>query len=184
MRATVLDTETTGLILNRTVRRGMWPEVIEFASVTFDWDTGEELGEYSTLIRPQGSIGEETTKITGITNDMVASSPSFSGVGGRIRQVIEGSSVVLAHHASFDVEMIDMEVEKCNAAPIKWPRVICTIEQTNAMPGKRTGGGYRMNLGDLHENLFGERFEDAHRAEADVRALLRIVMKLRAEGYL
>jgi DNA polymerase III epsilon subunit-like protein len=31
-----------------------------------------------------------------------------------------------------------------------------------------------MSLGDLHEELFGVRFEEAHRAEADTQALVRV----------
>jgi DNA polymerase III epsilon subunit-like protein len=177
MKAVVLDTETTGLIVNRTVRRSVWPEVIEFSSVTFDWETFEELGEYSVLIKPSGSIGEETTKRTRITNEMVANAPAFRGVGDKIKALVETSDVVLAHNASFDVEMLDMEYERINRK-VTWPRTICTVEQTAAI------NGHRMSLSALHEHLFGVKFEDAHRAEADVRALLRCVIRLREDGYL
>jgi len=177
VKATVFDTETTGLILNRTVRQGVWPEVIEFSSATIDWDTCEELGDYTTLIKPAARITEEITKRTGITNDMVFASPQFRDVSDRIKFILEGSDLVIAHNASFDVEMIDMEFEKMRQR-IEWPRSLCTVEQTIGMEGRR------LTLGELHEKLFGMKHEGAHRADADVRALLRCVIRLKEDGYL
>jgi len=177
MKATVFDTETTGLILNRTVRREMWPEVIEFSSVSFDWDTGEELGDYTTLVKPKARITEETTKRNHITNDMVNLAPPFADVADRIRFLLEGSDAVIAHNASFDVEMIDLEFSKMDQL-IQWPRTICTVEQTVDVKGRR------LTLTELYEHLFGGGFEGAHRAEADVRALMKIVLRLREDGRL
>jgi len=178
VKATVFDTETTGLILNRTVRQAMWPEVIEFSSATIDWDTLEELGDYTTLIKPSARITEDTTKVTGITNDMVHTAPSFRDVSERIRWTLESSDLVIAHNASFDVEMLDMQLERLRQPGMKWPRVICTVEQTVGMEGRR------LTLGELHERLFGAKHEGAHRADADVRALLRCVIRLKEDGRL
>jgi DNA polymerase III epsilon subunit-like protein len=35
-----------------------------------------------------------------------------------------------------------------------------------------------MRLGDLHEELLGHRFEEAHRAEADTLALVRVFKEM------
>jgi hypothetical protein len=50
---------------------------------------------------------------------------------------------------------------------VKWPRRICTVEQTQHIKG------FRLNLSGLHEFLFGEKFSGAHRAKVDVAALVR-----------
>jgi DNA polymerase-3 subunit epsilon len=177
LRATVFDTETTGLILNRTVRKAMWPEVIEFSSITFDWVTDEEINDYTTLIKPAAMITDDTTKRTGIDNAMVKDSPPFAEVRELIKNILEVSNLVIAHNASFDVEMIDLEFEKLGEK-IKWPRAICTVELTAGFKGRR------LTLGELHEMLFGLKHEGAHRADADVRALLNVVLRLKGDGYL
>jgi hypothetical protein len=56
--------------------------------------------------------------------------------------------------------------------------VICTIEQSVHYTG------YRMNLGDLHQHLLGEKFSGAHRAREDVEALLRVCVEMRLRGDL
>ena len=41
-----------------------------------------------------------------------------------------------------------------------------------------------MALGDLHEELFGVRFEEAHRAETDTMALLRVFKEMVYRGMI
>lgn len=172
MKALIIDCETTGLILNRTVRQELWPEVIEFASCLIDWNTLEVFNGFSTLIKPSKRVSEEIIKITKITNTMLEDKRPFAEWATLIKSNIEQSDLVIAHNASFDVEMIDMEFERLGIK-IEWPRILCTVEQTISLKG------FRMSLGLIHEHLFGMEHEDAHRAEIDVKALTRVVGELR-----
>lgn len=175
----VFDTETTGLIENMSVRLDRQPEVIEFAGILADLDTGEVLEEKEVLIRPSlGRIDAKIEKITGIDDSMVRDAPAFPAVAADLRALILRSPVVLAHNASFDVDMMTIEFQRLGEEELVWPRAICTVEQSAHYRGNR------MSLGDLHLYLFGERHADAHRAMPDVRALFRIAIEMRKRGDL
>jgi hypothetical protein len=73
--------------------------------------------------------------------------------------------------------MIDLEAKRLNRV-IKWPPLVCTVEQSIHYKG------HRMNLGDLHEHLLGVRFSGAHRAKEDVDALVRCCVEMRKRGDL
>jgi DNA polymerase-3 subunit epsilon len=147
--------------------------------------TGKILNKYHTLIRPSKPLsdkpepgGKKTiTQITGITNEMLTSAPRFKSVAGKIFTIIEKAPVVIAHNLGFDSEMLDIEAERIGRE-IAWPRKICSVEATIAMKGKR------LSLTNLYLELFGEKFEDAHRAENDVNALTQCCIELFKRGML
>jgi DNA polymerase-3 subunit epsilon len=178
VKTLVFDTETTGLIDNHVLRMDRQPEVIEFAGLLVDLDTGEPSEEYETMVRPQRSLDDKIKKITGIVDEDLRDKPRFSEVSSRIKALIEGSQAVLAHNLSFDMEMLDFEFERLGQS-LTWPAIkICTIEQTSHLQG------FRMNLSMLHQHLLGFRHVDAHRAMADVKALLRCAVELRRRELL
>jgi DNA polymerase III epsilon subunit-like protein len=175
MIALLLDCETTGLLINRTVADALLPRIVEFHGSLINFESGEIKveRELDTLVKPAGVIDElsKATEVTGITNAMVRNAPSINEVMPKIEKLIEESPLVIAHNASFDREVIDVEAARLGIA-IKWPRVLCSIEQTMHVKG------HRMSLGELHEHLLKERFVGAHRARADVAALARCVNEM------
>jgi DNA polymerase III epsilon subunit-like protein len=175
MRALLIDCETTCLTLNRTANNVHLPRIVEFhgSMVELTAHGSTLVRELDTLVRPHGSIDEmsKATEITGITNEMVRNAPPIEVVFPRIKEIVEASPLVIAHNASFDREVVDIEAERLKAT-IAWPRVICTVEQTVHLRG------YRLSLSDLHEEFFGAKFAGAHRAKADVAALARIVCEM------
>lgn len=177
MIALIIDTETTDLIFNHSIKLVSQPEMIEYFGALTDLATGERKGEYETLIKPDKPISAKITEITSIDDEMVALAPSFAMVADAIRANIEGAPVVIAHNASFDVEMINIEFERLGQK-IAWPRTICTVEATIHLKG------FRLKLGGLYDHLFGETFKDAHRARPDAEALERICIELFARGEL
>jgi len=176
------DTETTGLISNHVLPLDKQPEVIEFACALVDLKKGKTISTYETLIKPsQYPMNDFVIKDTKtkLSNDLLSDAPTFAKVANGIRSRLEDAPYVLAHNASFDREMIDLEYERIDPRkPIVWPRTICSVEQTAHLKGKR------MNLSDLHLELTGKTFEDAHRAGADVAALVRIALALFKKGLL
>ncbi|HXU01298.1 MAG TPA: 3'-5' exonuclease [Polyangia bacterium] len=175
-RALVVDTETTGLVPNATIKNDWLPEIVEVyaALVDFDADGGSTIvDELDQLVRPSRPIVEASRSgmTHGITNEMVRDAPAFRAVLPRLRKMIESAPVVVAHNATFDREVIDIEARRAGGA-IVWPPLLCTIEQSIGLRG------HRMSLGDLHEELTGMRFEGAHRAKVDVAALIRCIGEL------
>ena len=184
--ALVFDTETTGLIDNRSLALDKLPEVIEFCGILVDLNNGKQKHVVDTFIKPErwpdhvvGGRGKEktVTQITGITWDMVKDAPTFKEAWLDIVPVLESAPIVIAHNASFDREMMDIEAERL-ARKIEWPPLVCTIEQTIYVKGAR------MNLTTLHEWLFGTKFENPHRARGDVEALVKCCVELRKRGEL
>jgi len=181
------DTETTGLIDNLLIPLERQPEVIEWAHMLVDLDKCDILDEWQTLIRPRlrthklneivGKEKKSITQMTGITDEMVANAPYFADVAERIIQAIDGAPAVLAHNASFDCDMINIELQRLQAE-VRWPERICTIEQSNHYFGRRA------SLSELHQHLLGTPHEDAHRAMPDVQALVMIATEMRVKGDL
>src|SRR5262245_15188185 len=175
MRALLIDCETTNLSLNRTVAEAWRPRILEFHGSLRELSSegSTVVDELDTLVRPRGSIDEasKAAEVTGITNEMVRDAPPIEVVFPRIKKIIEESPLVIAHNASFDRAVVDVEAERLRAI-VAWPRVICTVEQTTHLKG------YRLSLSDLHFEFFGEKFAGAHRARVDVAALARIVVEM------
>jgi len=172
MIVTLFDTETTGLIDNRTMPLKKQPYIIEWYSCVGDLSTGEVISELDMLIKPPIPISEESVKITGITDAMVENAPMFPAVAQQIKEAMENGPQAMAHNASYDIEMLDIEFERLGQT-VHWPRrPICTVEATVHLKG------FRLNLAGLHEYLFGKGFPEAHRAKNDVMALFRCACEL------
>lgn len=175
MKVAVFDTETTDLIYSGLIRLARQPHVIELYGCGVDLATGEVLEEVERLIRPPVKISEESVKITHITDEMLKNELPFEFYSEEFKTFLEKYPVVIAHNASFDWEMMNIEFARLSKK-INWPRILCTVEQTIHMKG------YRLKLQDLHELLFNERFKEAHRARNDVAALTRCVIELYKRG--
>jgi DNA polymerase-3 subunit epsilon len=174
--ALIFDTETTGLVYNHVIKIDRQPEVIEFYGQVVSLSTGKVYDKYHTLVCPKKfPMDDYTIKATKtkLTNEMLKDAPIFKDVANEIRNFFEESSMIIAHNLSFDMEMIDLEYERLKGQLINWPlKRICTVEATLFLKGKR------LTLTDLHTLLFGDVFENAHRAETDVAALTRCVVEL------
>ena len=166
MRTLIFDTETTGLVQTSLTPIDKQPEIIEFYSID------QEQSSKHFLIKPKKQISEEITRITGIKNDDLRDKPPFEKVAQEIKAAIESAEEIVAHNLSFDKKIIDIEMERCGLK-VAWPNLICTVEQTEFIKG------HRLTLGALYEHLFNEKFDGAHRAENDVKALARCFWRLR-----
>lgn len=177
MIALILDTETTGLIDNRLTKLDKQPHIIEFYGCLSDLKTGKIMCEIEHLIKPPVSISEEVVKITGIDDEMVSKAQPFEAIASQVETLISNSPMVIAHNMSYDKDMIEIEFERLGKK-IKWPELMCTVEQTIHLCG------YRLNLSALYEHLFKTSFKGTHRAKNDVQALLACCVELTQRGEL
>ena len=181
MKVLAFDTETTGLIESRLKRTQFQPHVIQFSGWLVDLEKDLVIDKFETFIRPPSPDmldGEGVKKSSKITWDMVQSNGDFSAYARLIREMIEKAPAVAAHNLVFDRDVIDVEMKRCGIE-VKWPeRQICTVESTSHV------NGYRLNLTDLHRELVGGDFEDAHDARADVAALVRILVEMHKRDWL
>ena len=127
MIVTVFDTETTGLLSSGLLDLDKQPEIIELMAVKLNLDTKETIEEYEFLVKPSKPISHEITEITGITNEMVEHENPFSYYPLIVKDALENTEAVIAHNLSFDKEMIDIEMQRCNYK-MNWPRPYISVE--------------------------------------------------------
>lgn len=181
------DTETTGLPLNwkRPVTDSEnWPRLVQIAWLLFD-DQGEELRERCSIVYPQNfDIPEEAAAVHGITTEMaMEKGEHVEDLLLEFEKDLNSSEVVVAHNMSFDeriylAEMFRAGYESCFESKTR----LCTMRASTrlcAIPD-RYGRGFKWpKLSELHLKLFGEDFEGAHDALADIRACSRCYWEMR-----
>lgn len=185
MIATIFDTETTGLVKNRTLKLDQLPEIIEFYGCSVNLKNGKIAKELGLLIKPSKPLSDKPapgdkktiTEMTGITNNMLKKAPPFKDVAKQVFTLLQKSKIVIAHNAAFDKDMVEIEAQRLGIK-ITWPRVICTVESSISHKG------YRLSLSNLYFELFGEKFEGAHRAKVDVQALTKCAVEMFKRGWL
>lgn len=161
----IIDLETTGL-------DPAYESIIEFAGMRYV--DGHAAGEYSTLINPGVEIDSFITKLTGITNEMLADAPSLSDVMPQIRDFI-GDSVILAHNANFDVNFLyDAYVRELDI-PLTNNFVDTMRISRRLYPEEQ-----HHRLRDLIQR-FGVGDKVGHRAMADVQQTQKCYERMKAE---
>lgn len=128
--------------------------------------------EASWLINPGELITPEITKITGITNEMVAEKPLFHVVLPDIRRAFEGVDMFIAHNATFDIDCLKHELQRAGCTDFPWPpESMCTVQEYVHLFARRP------KLTELYEHMLGKPLKQQHRALGDVRALVEIVLQ-------
>lgn len=172
-----LDNETTGLLKPELTDLQLQPYVTEICMIKTD-KKFNLIDEVNTLINPGVPIPDFITKITGITDGMVADKPSFMDVFKDLAELTTGERGIVAHNAPFDLGVLKYEMRRIGMEyNYPWPmNHICTVEATRHLEHKM------LKLGYLHELATGKPHEGAHRAQADVYALIRCYKWLVEEG--
>ena len=187
----IFDTETTGLprdwnapITDTT----NWPRVIQIAWQLHD-DMGRLLEHQDFLIRPDGfDIPYDAERIHGISTELAAKfGDPLDEVMARFNEALGKAKFVVGQNVGFDVNVIGCEFVRLNAtSPMASMPVLdtCTEHTANMckLPGGR-GGRFKLpTLTELHAFLFGEPFDEAHNATADVEATTRCFLELVRRG--
>ncbi len=122
--------------------------------------------KFSTLINPDCYISPFFTKLSGITNEMVADAPKFHEVAKTILEMTEGK-VFIAHNVGFDYGFIKDEF--ASLGYVYKRETLCTVRLSRKlMPGK-----FSYSLSNLCDSL-GIVNEARHRAEGDAVATAKL----------
>lgn len=158
--AVLVDTETTGLSHARD-------EIIEIGAVAFTYDDGGNIGDvvgvYSGLRQPSAPIPQEITRLTGITDAMVAGQAIDITA---LEALIEPADLIIAHNAGFDRPFC----EKLSPAfvPKAWACSVTEIRWADlGFEGNKLG--YLVGQSGL--------FHEGHRAADDCHALLEVLAR-------
>ena len=155
--AFILDTETTGLDGDA--------EIVQVAIIDLNGST-----VYETLVKPVCSIPEETTRIHGITNEMVANAPKYDFVHDQLMSLLLGKKVVI-YNADFDTRMIYQSGKYYGYLPVilveSWQ---CAMKQ------------YATYFGEWSEYYGSYRWQKLpsgdHSASGDCIATLELIKKM------
>lgn len=154
----VVDTETTGLSAAQE-------EIIEIGAVAFryadDGSIGDVCATFSALQEPSKPIPAEITRITGITDEMVAGQIIPRA---KLEALISQADIIIAHNAGFDRPFLERFSPVFENKP--WACSVKEIDWT-ARGFEGTKLGY----------LIGQSgyFHNGHRAEDDCQALLAVL---------
>jgi len=159
----VVDVETTGHSHSRTDR------VTEVAAVVIR--DGRPQTPFTTLVNPGRRIPPFITRLTGITNAMVARAPSFAHVAPEVAGAM-GDRVFVAHNVAFDWAFLSAEFARTD-----WERPggerLCTVRLARRLlPELR-----RRNL-DAVSAYYGVSISDRHRALGDAVATAEVFVRM------
>lgn len=200
MRALVFDTETSGLNPIDDI-------VVQLGFVLHNTENGKDemVGNFIRTPAQDFEIPKEASDVHGITTHEARQyGLPMDVILNTFTQALLACDVVVGHNVNFDIEFINNEylmvLEQNNGWPPRFDTMIKNIEvckvplsenQRAAMERHRNPDGtfdwepnggwpkYRNpNLMTTYKHYFGEEFDGAHDAMADVRATLAIFLKM------
>lgn len=189
----VFDTETTGLPkdFNAPVSNSEnWPRCVQLAWQLHD-DMGKLLEVKNFIIKPDGfTIPFNSEKIHGISTERaMRQGVLLEKVLEEFNNDLARAKFVVGHNIRFDINIMGAEFYRktMNSPLMNMPSLDSMTEKTAEicqLPGGR-GGKYKLpTLTELHSHLFGEAFNEAHNASADVEATARCFLELiRRESF-
>ncbi len=182
----IFDTETTGLPRNFSAPVSdseNWPRLVQIA-----WQVHDSMGELievkNFIVRPEGfSIPYNSEKIHGIsTKRALKQGALLANVLEEFNNAIQKSDIIVGHNVMFDINIVAAEYYRVGmTSSLVDKRYLDTKEEaTNfcALPGGRGGKFKWPTLSQLYMKLFGEDFNQAHNASADVEATTRCFLEL------
>jgi DNA polymerase III subunit epsilon len=159
---TVLDLETTG---------GAPPDHRITEVAAYRVEGLEVKGRFHSLVNPGRSIPAFVSSLTGITSDMLKSSPASGEVLSDLRD-FAGDSVLVAHHSEFDLKFMNHELKRAKKPELS-NSDLCTCELARRilpwLPSK--------SLGNL-AGFFGIPMAKRHRADEDALATAQLLIIL------
>lgn len=187
----IFDTETTGLPKNWNAPitdTDNWPRCIQIAWQLHDAD-GTLIEHKDYLIDPDGfDIPFESEQIHGISTELAkAQGAPIQDVLAEFNVALSKAKFVVGQNIGFDVNIMGCEFYRYGVdTAMTDMSVLDTCTEKTAelcqIPGGR-GGKFKLpTLTELHEYLFGEPFQEAHNATADVEATTRCFFELIRTG--
>ena len=182
----IFDTETTGLPQNWKAPLtdfDNWPRMVQIAWQMHD-EKGSLIDVKNFIIKPEGyDIPYNAEQIHGISTERAQK----QGVDLKIvleefATDVKNSKFVVGHNIKFDNNIVGCEFLRLemNNFLSNFPLLDTMKESTEycQILGGRGGGFKWPSLTQLHEKLFGEDFDEAHNASADVEATTRCFLEL------
>ncbi|MCX7878111.1 MAG: exonuclease domain-containing protein [Ignavibacteria bacterium] len=159
----VVDVETTGMnpVNNRITEIG----VVKVKGL-------EIISEYRRLVNPKQFIPPSITRLTGISNEMVASEPTFDEIAGEVTAFIsEGENVIFTgHNVRFDYRFLNQSLIRSGYRDLKLP-TLCTARLARRIHSDLQSRS--LNSLKRHYKIYSEK---SHRALEDAKATATLLI--------
>jgi DNA polymerase-3 subunit epsilon len=156
------DVETTG-------RNAEADQIIEISMCLYE--SGQERS-YHRLIKPDVPITPGAERVHGITMEDLNDAPSFKDVGPEILDFLNAADVIVGYNVRFDIRFVEKEFARIGTeVRLDEKLVVDPLRIWQAMEPRR--------LEDAHRRFVGSEMENAHSAEADVQAAVRVLRGVR-----
>ncbi len=157
----IIDIETTG----GNKHSG---KITEIAAILFDG--GQVVDRFVTLVNPEQPIDRYVSKLTGITDEMVADAPLFADIADALDR-FTANAIFVAHNVNFDYPFIREEFRRIGRDFSR--RRLCTVRMS-----RRTFPDLPSYSLDRIARELSIDFNGHHRAEADAMATVRLFEKI------
>lgn len=155
----VLDFETTGLAGDAGA------EILEIGALLVD-PGDDAVSTIETLVRPSRAVPPGITRLTGITNELVAGAPALDGVRSALAAQL-GGRVLIAHNAEFERFFLERDVTGAVGARFLDTQDLVAITHPDALD---------LRLETFTRRLLGS--EERHRALADALDAARVISRV------
>lgn len=139
--------------------------ITEIAAVRVEH--GDIVQEFQSLVNPETPIPYWITKLTGITDDAVATAPRFSEIADELYDILHGA-VFIAHNVRFDYGFIKQELAACEY--VFNPELLCTVRLSRSLYPEAHGHSLEKIIARHHIAV-----ADRHRALDDTKAMMEFV---------
>ena len=159
----VFDLETTGLDLVKD-------RIIQISYIKV-FPSGEEKRQ-NLLVNPGRPIPEEVEQLTGITNQLVATQPTFKELAEKLKEEFEGCDFAGFNSNHFDIPLLAEEFLRAGIDfDFGKARLIDAQTIFHKMERRNLAAAYKFYCGRKMEDDF-----EAHRADEDAEATYRVLM--------
>lgn len=170
----VFDTETTGLLPHKD-------EIVQIGALRVLNGRIIKGEEFNTLVDPQRPIPEASTRVHGISNDMVRGAPDIAKAAAAFH-LFASDAVIVAHNAPFDMAFLRRHAQ---AAQVHWDHPILDTVLLSAV---LFGASVPHTLDALCDRLditipTALRHTALGDAQATAEALVKMIPMLQALGF-
>ncbi len=152
-RQVVLDTETTGLNAKQGDR------VIEIGCVELR-SRGLTGNDWHRYVNPERESADGALAVHGLDDEFLRDKPKFADIAAEFAEYVRGAELII-HNAGFDVEFLDLELERAGLEPVGklCSGVFDTLKLARELhPGKRSSLDAlceRYGVDNSHRTLHG-----------------------------
>lgn len=158
------DLETTGLVIAKD-------SIVEISAIKTD-ENLNEIDKFYSLVQPYGEweMSPVAQEKHGLSKEDLADSPYFRDIADDLLEFLGDCDLGGYNIGNFDLAMLVEEFLRC--------KKVFNYKNRNLIDSYKIYNKWEpRTLECYYERLFGEKFENAHTAEADILATIKVFKK-------